>query len=361
MLETTPRVSRRWLKPLIFLGAAVLIGVGVVESLHWWRHVDEPNARVEVDFTLLSSSVNATVETVHVRRGDKVEKGALLASMDTAIAGLDVATLEAELAKERASRNQVEAELAQFQREMKDKIATAKAAVNLRRREHATWERRRAIAQSNVNRNKKLASRRTISVRQLDDATDRLLDIISELRSLETDIQACEKKLQELEGASKKETVFLARIEAIDRAIDKIGVQLRQSKQRLLDMHIRAPIASIVDEVYVSAGVYVEDGDRAILLHDPSAIWLEAQVDEGDIRLVIPGQLVTIEFDAYPFEYYQGKVRAIGHATLGSMTVGGDKAADPRLAQRVPVLIALPDMDKAIRPGMHASVNITVR
>jgi membrane fusion protein (multidrug efflux system) len=361
MSEVAPRARRRWLKPLLFLGAAVLLGIAVVEGLHWWRHVDEPDARVEVDFTLLSSSVNATVETVHVRRGDRVEKGALLASMDTAVAELDVATLEAELAKARASRDQVVAELVQYRREMNDKIATAKAAVSLQRREHATWERRRTIAQGNVDRNRKLASRRTISARQLDDATDRLLDVISKLRALETDIQASQKKLQELEGASKKETVYLSRIETIDRAIDKIGVQLRQSKQRLAEMHIHAPIAGIVDEVYVSAGVYIEDADRAFLLHDPKALWLEAQVDESDIRLVMPGQPVTIEFDAYPFEYYQGEVRAIGEATLGSMTDGGNEATDPRLAQRVPVLIDLPDMDRAIRPGMRASVNITVR
>ena len=342
------------------MGIAILIGIAVVESLHWWRHVDEANARVEVDFTLLSSSVNATVETVHVRRGERVEKGAVLASMDTAVTGLDEATLEAEIARDQAARNQVTQELAHYRREMNDKIATAEAAVNLLRREHATWQSRLALAQENVDRNKQLASRRTVSRRQLDDANDRLLDITSKMRSLETEIQTRRKMLQELTNALAKETVYRARIEAIERSIDKIGVQLRQTRQRLKDMHIRAPIAGIIDEVYVSAGVYVEDGDRAFLLHDPNALWLEAQIDEGDIRLVAPGQPVEIEFDAYPFEYYQGTVRSIGHATLGSMSNGG-KAADPRLAQRIPVLIDLPKIDKPTRPGMRASVNILVR
>jgi len=185
------------------------------------------------------------------------------------------------------------------------------------------------------------------------------------LRSLETDIQTSQKKIRELESSLKKEAVYLSRIGAIDRAIDKIGVRLRQSKQRLTDMHIRAPINSIIDEIYVTAGVYVEDGDRAFLLHDPDALWLEAQVDESDIRQVVPGQTVSIEFDAYPFEYFEGTVRAIGNATLGSMGDGGAngsaKAVDPRLAQRIPVLIDLPKMEKAVRPGMRASVNIAVR
>ena len=360
MPKTAVKLRRRWIKPVVLLGIAVLIGIVVVESLHWWRHVDEPNAQVEVDFTLLSSNVNATIETVHVRRGDRVEKGAVLASMDTAVTGLDEATLEAEIAREQAASKQVKEELAQYQREMTDKIATAEAALNLLRREHTTWKSRHALARKNVERNKELASRLTVSKRQLDDASDRLLDITTKMRSLETEIQTRQKMLQELTNALEKETVYRARIEAIERTIDKIRVQLRQTKQRLKEMDIRAPIAGIIDEVYVSAGVYVEDGDRAFLMHDPDALWLEAQIDEGDIRLVAPGQSVEIEFDAYPFEYYQGTVRSIGHATLGSMTNGG-KAADPRLAQRIPVLIDLQKMNKATRPGMRASVNIRVR
>lgn len=361
MSEFTSKARRRWVKPLLFTVAALLIGVMLVEGIHWWRHVDEPSARVEVDFTLLSSSVNATVKTVHVRRGDRVEKGALLASMDTAVAELDVATLDAEIARERAARNQVEAELAQYQREMKDKIATATAAVSLQRREHATGQSRLAIAQSNVDRSKKLASRGTFTERQLDDATDHLLDITAKLRALETDLETSQNKLQELNSALQKEAVYRSQIQAIDRAIDKSSVQLRQSKQRLFEMHIRAPITGIVDEVYVSAGVYVEDADRAFLLHDPNALWLEAKIDENDIRLVAPGQPVTIEFDAYPFSYFEGKVRAVGQATLGSMTHGGREVAAPRMAQRIPVQIDLPKMEKAIWPGMRASVNITVR
>ena len=363
MSRFTPIVRRRWIKPLCFIIVAMLLGLAGVEGLHWWRHVDEPNAQVEADFTLLSSSVNATVRVVHARRGDRVEKGALLASMDTAVAELDVATQAAEVARQQVAKKQIEAERSQYSREMNDKIATAKAAVDLQRLEHATWTSRHAIAQSNVDRKLELVARRTISERQVDDARDRLLEITSKIRSLETNIQTSGRKYFELTNALNKENVFDSRIEAINRAIDKINVQLRQSKQRLVEMHIRAPIAGIVDEVYVSVGVYIEDGHRAFLLHDPDALWLEAQIDEGDIRQVSPGQSVEIEFDAYPYEYFEGQVRSIGHATLGSMTNGDGKTADPRMAQRIPVLIDLPklDADKAIRPGMRASVNITVR
>lgn len=361
MSDLTPKPRRVMIRMLLFVSVAAMIGFALVEGLHWWRHVDEPNAQVQVDFSLLSSSVNATVKTVHVRRGERVEVGALLASMDTVVAELDTATLEAEIGREQAARAEIEAELAQYHREMADKIVTAKSAIKLQSREHATWERRLTIAQANVVRNRKLASRRAITSRQMDDATERLLDVTSNLRSLETDIQTKRQELVELKNALKKEAVYQSRIMAIDQAVEKVKVQLRQAAQRLEEMHVRAPIAGVIDEIYVSPGVYVEDGDRAFLMHDPSALWLEAAVDESDIRLVQPGQSVRIEFDAYPFEYFQGKVRALGNATLGSMNDGGKETPDPRSAQRVQVLIDLPQTGKPVWPGMRASVNISVR
>ena len=350
-----------WLRVVAFLVAAILIGIGVNEGIHWWRNVVEPNARVEADFTLLSSSVNATIAALHVRRGDRVEKGQLLVSMDTAVEELDLATLDAELAKMRADRKQVEVELKQFQVEMNDKIATADATIRLQRRELSTLQDRRRIAEANVARNAKLRGKRTISARQLDDANDRLLAITGRIRGLETRIRESEQKLKELKGETGQKAVYLSRLEAIDRVIDKIGVQIAQAKERLADMHILAPIGGLIDDVYVATGVYVEDGDRVVLLHDPNALWLEARVDETDIGHVVPGQKARIEFDAYPFEWVEGEVRSIDAVTLGSMENGGAGKGDPRLAQRIPVIIDLPEMEKVVRPGMRATVNIQIR
>lgn len=361
MLESKPRTRRRWITWSLILGSVLLIGVAVNETLHWWRHVDEPNARVVADYTLLSSSVDAKIDQVHVRIGDRVERGALLASMETAVAELDVATVDAELAKERANRKLIEAELVQYRSEVDDRIVTASAAVRLQKREHATLINRRKIAQGNVDRNAKLAKSRAITARQLEDATDRFLEVTSRLRALETAIETDQKKIQELKGARKKEAVYLSRIETTDRTIDKIAVQLRQLKQRLKDMHIYAPVDALIDEIYINPGVYVEDGDRAFLLHDPDLLWIEAQVDETDIPQVGPGQAVDVEFDAYPFEYFEGRVRAVSRATLGSITGGANDAPDPRVAQRVLVVIDLPPMEKPVWPGMRATVNIVVR
>ncbi len=346
---------------LVFVAGAVGIGFAVNEGIHWWRHVTEPNARVEADFTLLSAKANATIATLHIRRGEAVKKGQPLVSMDTSMQELDLVTLDAEMAKMRAERKQIEVELKQFRVEMGDKIATADSTARLQRRELSTLKERREIARANAERSAKLRSKRTITARQLDDANDRLLSITSRIRSLETKIRESERKKNELEGETGQRAVYVSRLEAVDRVIDKIDVQIAQARERLADLQLEAPIDGLIDEVYVAEGVYVEDGDRVVLLHDPNALWLEARVDETDIGHVAPGQKVRIEFDAYPFEWVEGTVREIGAVTLGSMENGGNGKVDPRLAQRIPVIIDLPEMTRTVRPGMRASVNIEIR
>ena len=101
-------------------------------------------------------------------------------------------------------------------------------------------------------------------------------------------------------------------------------------------------------------------GEPLLLLHDPTDLWIEAQVAESDIRLVSVGQTVLIELDAYPFEQFSGTVEAIGRVTTGQMSGPQNRDADI-MAQRIAVDIAMPDVGRPVWPGMRAAVNIVVR
>ena len=79
-------------------------------------------------------------------------------------------------------------------------------------------------------------------------------------------------------------------LDVIDRNIDKLQVLLAQSRQRLKEMDIYSPTNGIVNDIYVQPGAYVEDGDQAFLLHEPAMLWIEADINESDIRHVRVGQ-----------------------------------------------------------------------
>lgn len=352
------RPRRSGWRILLLLIPVPLVGLGVHEGIHWWRHVHEPNATVEADFTVLASSVDGRVASVHVRRGDTAEKGSLLVGMDPTSADFDVRSLEAELEKEKAVRREAEAELALFKAELTDRLATVNETVRLLRRELAVLDRRRDIAEAHVERSRRLHGQSVVPQRHIDEANDRLLEVTGKLRDIQTRITVNEKRADELSGTSDRERIFLTRFAVIDRNLERIGVRLRQARQRVRDMHVRAPARVVVSEVHVSPGTYVERGDRVLLVHDAAGVWIEANIGESEIRHVRPGQKVAIEIDGYPDETFGGEVRSIGPAAVG--------AAEPdkggRVAERrIPVVIDLPETGSKVWPGMRASVNIRIR
>jgi membrane fusion protein (multidrug efflux system) len=358
-----PKSSRKsffW-RSILLLAVIALVALATYELLHSYRHVYEPNARVEADFSILSSSVNGNIASIHALEGSLVQAGEKLASMDSDVAALDARTLEAELEREQAVREQVEAELKFFLYELDGEIHTARESVALLRAERATMLERKAIAQGNVDRNTKLLGKSAISQQLIDDAQDKLLGITSTIRSLQTEIAVSESKLQELLGRKRRQGVYQSRLEVIDRNLAKFRVQLVQSRQRLLDMHIYSPIRGIVNEIYVRPGAYVEDGTQVFLLHDPDKLWVEADINESDIRHVRVGQQVDVELDAYPFEHFPGTVKSIGHVTVSNIAHEKMARNGVRGVQKIPVIIDFPGIGKPVWPGMRAAVNIVIR
>ena len=186
---------------------------------------------------------------------------------------------------------------------------------------------------------------------RLDDANDRLLEMTERVRELQADMTRSDLRLTELKGQRKRKAVFESRIAIIDGEIEKMTVELRLAKQKVEDMHIVSPIDGVLNRVHVNPGTYVEDGQPLMLLHDPADLWIEAKVEESNIRLVEVGQPVRIELDAYPFEEFTGTVRAIGRVTLGQQSgLGAPDSGNG--VQRIRVDIELPA--KCPRLAEHA-------
>lgn len=341
--------------------AVALVAFACYEIIHAYLHVYEPNARVEADFTVLSSSVNGTIAAIDVEEGQRVSVGQRLAAMDTDVARLDIESLQAELEKERAIRQQVEAELSFYHSELDDRVKTGLASLQQRRMELATLQQRQRIALASVERKSKLLDRSAVSRQGIEDAQDRLLDVTSKLRDVETELIVNEMRIVELRGQKKRDTVYRSRLLVIDRNLDRLHVLIAQSKQRMREMDILSPIDGVVNEIYERPGAYVEDGDRVFLLHAPDTLWIEADIDEADIRHVVEGQPVVVELDAYPFEHFQGAVRSIGHVTRSNTARESNAGNGSPGAERIPITIDFTADGRSVWPGMRAAVNIVIR
>jgi len=149
-----------------------------------------------------------------------------------------------------------------------------------------------------------------------------------------------------------------------DIAVRRLVAQLQELEVELEERRIRSPVNGIVDIVFKNQGEYIEDASEILVLHDPENIWIEANIEENQIRHLQLGQPVKIDFNAYPFNSFKGEVIYIGRVTLSDLAMPKADLGDSRsrkLVQRIPVKIKLIDKPEITAPGMLAEVNIQIQ
>ena len=136
-------------------------------------------------------------------------------------------------------------------------------------------------------------------------------------------------------------------------------------KQELFINHriIKSPIDGLIGEIHKYQGEYVEDGVNILMVHDPKLYWVEAYVNESQIRHVRVGQEVLIDLDAYPLRDFYGRVRHISSVTKRGPDGAKGRKGGGRLGanvERVPVRISIENPPPNITPGMRGDVNIRI-
>jgi membrane fusion protein, copper/silver efflux system len=118
----------------------------------------------------------------------------------------------------------------------------------------------------------------------------------------------------------------------------------RQSRDTVM---FRSPVAGVVIDKPVIAGMHVEAGQTLYTVADLSVVWVEADVYENELPLVHVGQTVTVTLGAYPGERFAGRAVYIYPYV--------DEATR---TNRVRYEFANPR--GRLKPGMYANVEIAV-
>jgi Cu(I)/Ag(I) efflux system membrane fusion protein len=106
-----------------------------------------------------------------------------------------------------------------------------------------------------------------------------------------------------------------------------------------------APQDGIITERNAVDGQAFKSGDVLFRMADHSVVWVMADVAEGDVGVVRPGQDVSVSTKAYPSRVFKGKVAVVyPHLTKETRTAR--------------VRIVLPNPDLALLPDMYADVEI---
>jgi len=228
---------------------AIPVQSATVQAVQW-PDVYEATGTVRArTAAVLSSKVMAYVRQVAVQAGDPVHQGQLLVTLDSQ--DLDANVRRAEAA---------DAEVRSAILEADNGVAAAKASLDL--------------AQSTFQRMEELASKKSISAQEFDEASARL-------KSAQAGYQMAQAKRAQLDSKRAQAQ------EEIKAATIMRGYAF-----------ISAPFSGIVTAKSVEPGNLAAPGAPLLTVERNDAFRLEASVDESRLRFVKPGQLVDVSLES---------------------------------------------------------------
>ena len=345
---------------------AVLLGMGFVsyELFHWMTHVYEFDARIKSDLTRISSKVDGTIDKILVKEGDEVSRGDLLVVMNSDGIIHQIEALNAELTVQRAKTEKLTAQKRNLDVELDAQVSTKNEEINSQKVELKALLNREQLAGKKLKRTKYLVSKNLTSKKSLDADQDHLLDLSGQVSVSKARIKVAGMELEEIRAKRSKIEVLDQDIIISDITVRRLAANLRALKVELEERQIRSPVNGIVDIIFKNLGEYVEDANEILVLHNPENIWIEANIEEDQIRHLKIGQPVKVDFNAYPFDSFTGEVTYIGRVTLSDLALSKSDLSDNRvrkLTQRIPVKIKLIDRPEITAPGMLVEVNIQIQ
>ena len=308
----------------------------------------------------LSPKQTGLLIKLHVKQGDRVKTGQVIAEMDAsnlqgqveAARGTYLAAM-ARLEKMQHGNRPQEVAASKFQ-ELRGQKAVHQAKVNIGRLgaqiEALTAQLKRD--ESFAKRQGLLSGAGAVSEQAKIDAETAATVTLSQLHAAEREREQAEQAMAqsqaELEATREQYSLMKSGFRAEDieeaknMAVQSRG-QLKYMESLLYDTKVRAPFDGIVTQKYADAGAIVTPTTSAATTSATSSsiislsgkLEMVAQVAESNVPKITIGQPVEITATAYPDRVFKGKVTQIAPAAIVTQNVTtfevhADLTGDPK-------------------------------
>ncbi len=143
-----------------------------------------------------------------------------------------------------------------------------------------------------------------------------------------------------IESGEKKDEIRSA-----SKGLTQAEIAVKKAQMDLERTKIRAAFPGIITDIQVSPQEHITAGRDLFVLVNISRIQVHATVLESEIGKMKEGREVVLKFSAYPNKVFNGKVKSISPVVNPE-----DKTCK--------VIIDVANPEEAIKPGMHAEVEI---
>lgn len=291
------------------LTIAILLAVGVlgiVGILFFYReqdlrYVSTNNAIVEGNQVAVSATILGRLTQIDAAPGDNVRAGETLAKLDSAA-------------------------LADRVDQARVKVETASRAVHL--------------------------------------AQVHLAGALSDLARADSQLRAGVISLQQYDAVKTAAAEAQTRVGQAESRKQAAEAAEQAAHDTLAHAMLKSPLDGVVAKQWRSVGDVVAPGQTIFSLYDLSDEWVSANIDETRIRLIRPGQPVTIHADAVPGRTFTGMVEQIGAVTadhFSPIAPSGGASNFAKQMQRIAVRISLAGANSPGSPRLLPGMSVRIR
>jgi len=280
----------------------------------------------------VGSAMTARIERFLVYEGDHVDKGQVIAILDSKDLTARLRQAEAELAVAQAKR--VEVAAGARGEEIKQAQAVLQRALS-----------ERMLAEKEFNRMNQLYQDKFISLAKLDNTE-------SALKVATARVTEAGEQLQLLRAGPRRETLALHTAQ-----VSQAESNVRYVRSLLDKTSVISPISGTLIERYLDVGEVVMPEKPLAVIADTSQLRINAEVDETDAGRLQLGDPVEVRAYAYPGRVYKGRVEEIADYA-GKREIKPNNPAVNLGLKIIQVKIALLEASP-LKLGMTVDVRIT--
>jgi HlyD family secretion protein len=280
----------------------------------------------------LKPSVNGTLAMI-VKEGTRVNKGQLLARLDTTTFNRNLENAKLQLEKARIALESTRLNQANNRSSQNQSLQNAQSQIANAKLDLST-------AQSNYSNMQRLYKAGGASQNQLDETRRSLEKAQNSVTTAQLNLETTQST-QNIKTSSDTQD-----LKNQELAIRQAQISVQTSQTDLASSKIYAPFNGIISSVTGQIGASV-GGSSILTIIEDSSVKIPVQVDETEIAKVKVGQRAEITLDALPNETFIGKVTNVSPKATVQQNIAVFYAT---------VTINNPELK--LRPGMTSEVEI---
>ncbi len=350
---------RKW---TVLVFTVVMVAAMGLLATWWWRslgYVSTDDARIKAEIVTISAEVSGRIKSLSKEEGDTVRPGEVMVLLDSGEILIQIQHSRAAMDGARSRLLQARRQI-QFHKEtQKGEAVHAQAALRRYRHNHEDARVHSELAREDFRRAQELFKRKLIAAQTLGHAKTEMRQAEAKLSAFEETIREGEATLELVRIKGREVTIKDADLQAREAEVREAQASLANLERKLQHMTIRSVVGGVVVKKHSHEGEFVQQGQPIFMVVDSTRYWVEANVDETEIRFVKPGSKAEVKVDSYPDRDFIGKVTEIGGATVSEFSLFSPQKLTGvfiKSTQRIPVKVVVENGDGLLKVGMLAVV-----